>query len=112
MKKKKPSRKANKYTLLHRSNVKFATKNLQLLSENAKVNVDLKVKQFELEESKKLNETYKLQVSNLEKRLLATEVELLRKVVKLYEDKHTTSYPQYNGNGITTSTTNTTMLGV
>jgi len=36
--------------------------------------------------------------------LLATEVELLRKIVKLYEDKHTTSYPQYNGNGITTST--------
>ena len=59
-----------------------------------------------------LKESLQLQNQTLEKRLLATEVELLRKIVKLYEDKHTTSYPQYNGNGITTSTTNTTMLGV
>jgi len=105
MKKKKSIRKSNKYTLLHKSNTRFATKNLELLSENAKVNVDLKTKQFEVEESKKLNETYKLQIANLEKRLLATEVELLRKIVSLYEDKHSINNNQYNGNGITTTST-------
>ena len=105
MKKKKSIKKSNKYTLLHKSNTRFATKNLELLSENAKVNVDLKTKQFEVEESKKLNETYKLQIANLEKRLLATEVELLRKIVSLYEDKHSINNNHYNGNGITTTST-------
>ena len=103
--KKKKIRKANKYTLLHRSNERFAKSNLQLLSDNAKVNVDLKAKQFEVEESKKLNETYKLQIANLEKRLLATEVELLRKIVSLYEDKHSINNNHYNGNGTTTTST-------
>ena len=110
--KNKKLKKINKYTLLHKSNIKFAKKNLELLSENAKLKDDLVITGNKLDDITQVKESLYLQNQTLEKRLLATEVELLRKIVKLYEDKHTTSYPQYNGNGITTSTTNTTMLGV
>ena len=110
--KNKKSKRTNKYNLLHKSNIKFAKKNLELLSENAKLKDDLVITGNKLDDITQVKESLYLQNQTLEKRLLATEVELLRKVVKLYEDKHTTIYPQYNGNGITTSTTNTTMLGV
>ena len=109
--KNKKSKKTNKYNLLHKSNIKFAKKNLELLSENAKLKDDLVINGNKLDDITQVKESLYLQNQTLEKRLLATEVELLRKIVKLYEDKHTTSYPQYNGNGITTSTSST-MLGV
>jgi len=109
--KNKKSKRTNKYNLLHKSNIKFAKKNLELLSENAKLKDDLVITGNKLDDITQVKESLYLQNQTLEKRLLATEVELLRKVVKLYEDKHTTNYPQYNGNGITTSTSST-MLGV
>ena len=102
--KNKKSKKNNKYSLLHKSNVKFAKKNLELLSENANLKDSLIKVENNLDDILQVKESLQLQNQTLEKRLLATEVELLRKIVKLYEDKHTTSYPQYNGNGITTST--------
>jgi len=101
MKKKKSS----KYTVLQTKKYSL------LLSENAKLKEDLIITGNKLDDITQVKESLYLQNQTLEKRLLATEVELLRKVVKLYEDKHTTSYPQYNGNGITTSTSST-MLGV
>ena len=108
MKKKKSSKytvlQTKKYSLLHKSNVKFAKKNLELLSENANLKDSLIKVENNLDDILQVKESLQLQNQTLEKRLLATEVELLRKIVKLYEDKHTTSYPQYNGNGITTST--------
>ena len=66
------------------------------------------------------NETFKLQITNLEKRLLATEVELLRKIVALYEKQQPQQvvYNYPSSNGVSTGTTNTfsttssTMLGV
>tara|TARA_R100001463_G_scaffold47671_1_gene96687 strand:- start:149 stop:481 length:333 start_codon:yes stop_codon:yes gene_type:complete len=109
--KNKKSKKNNKYSLLHKSNVKFAKKNLELLSENANLKDSLIKVENNLDDILQVKESLQLQNQTLEKRLLATEVELLRKIVKLYEDNHTTSYPQYNGNGITTSTSST-MLGV
>ena len=105
MKKKKPSRKANKYTLLHRSNTKFATKNLELLSENANLKDSLIKVENKLDDILQVKESLQLQNQTLEKRLLATEVELLRKIVSLYEDKHSINNNHYNGNGITTTST-------
>ena len=90
---------------LFESNCKFQKDYAKLLEDKIK-------SENNLDDMTQVKESLYLQNQTLEKRLLATEVELLRKIVKLYEDKHTTSYPQYNGNGITTSTTNTTMLGV
>jgi len=104
-------KKTNKYTLLHRSNERFAKKNLELLSDNAKLKDELTAKNKEVDSAIRVIASHKAQINSLEKTLVANEVELLRKIVKLYEDKHTTNYPQYNGNGITTSTSST-MLGV
>jgi hypothetical protein len=120
MKKKKSTRKANKYTLLHRSNTKFATKNLELLSENAKLQDDLTLANNKIDDITKVKESLQLQNQTLEKRLLATEVELLRKIVALYEKQPQQqvvyNYPSSNGVSTgtipTTSSTNTTFLGV
>jgi hypothetical protein len=121
MKKKKSTRKANKYTLLHRSNTKFATKNLELLSENAKLQDDLTLANNKIDDITKVKESLQLQNQTLEKRLLATEVELLRKIVALYEKQPQQQQVVYNypsSNGVSTGTTNTfattssTMLGV
>ena len=120
MKKKKSKRKANKYTLLHRSNEKFARSNLQLLSENAKLKDDLVIAGNKLDDMTQVKESIQLQNQTLEKRLLATEVELLRKIVALYEKQQPQQvvYNYPNSNGVSTGTTNTfttsssTMLGV
>ena len=120
MKKKKSKRKANKYTLLHRSNEKFARSNLQLLSDNAKLKDDLVIAGNKLDDMTQVKESIQLQNQNLEKRLLATEVELLRKIVALYEQQPQQQQVVYNypsSNGVSTGTTNTfsttssTMLG-
>ena len=63
----------------------------------------------------KLKESIQLQNQTLEKRLLATEVELLRKIVSLYEKQPIQqpiiyNYPNSNGvstTGTTTTTSNT-----
>jgi len=121
MKNKKSKRKANKYTLLHKSNEKFARSNLQLLSENAKLKDDLVIAGNKLDDMTQVKESIQLQNQTLEKRLLATEVELLRKIVALYEKQQPQqvvyNYPSSNGvstgnSTFTTSTTNTSVLGV
>ena len=67
-----------------------------------------------------VKESLQLQNQTLEKRLLATEVELLRKIVALYEKQSQQqvvyNYPSSNGvsttNTNTFATTSSTMLGV
>jgi len=98
-------KKTNKYTLLHRSNERFAKKNLELLSENANLKDSLIKVENKIEDILQVKESLQLQNQTLEKRLLATEVELLRKIVSLYEDKHSINNNHYNGNGITTTST-------
>ena len=98
-------KKTNKYTLLHRSNQRFAKKNLELLSDNAKLKDDLILTNNKIDDITQVKESLQLQNQTLEKRLLATEVELLRKIVSLYEDKHSINNNHYNGNGITTTST-------
>ena len=98
-------KKTNKYTLLHRSNERFAKKNLELLSDNAKLKDDLILANNKIDDITQVKESLQLQNQTLEKRLLATEVELLRKIVSLYEDKHSINNNHYNGNGITTTST-------
>ena len=110
MKKKKT--KPNKYTLLHKSNERFARNNLQLLSENAKLKDDLVIAENKLDDMTQVKESIQLQNQTLEKRLLATEVELLRKIVSLYEKQPIQQpivYNYPNSNGVsTTGTTITT----
>ena len=110
MKKKKT--KPNKYTLLHKSNERFARNNLQLLSENAKLKDDLVIAENKLDDMTQVKESIQLQNQTLEKRLLATEVELLRKIVSLYEKQQIQQpivYNYTNSNGVsTTGTTATT----
>jgi len=60
---------------------------------------------------KERNESLEIQNSVLEKRLLATEVELLRKIVALYEQRPkdtVTYYPSSNGVAHTSGSTITT----
>jgi len=104
-------RKLTKKQLIKKCNSLFES-NCKFQKDYAKLLEDKIKSENNLDDMTQVKESLYLQNQTLEKRLLATEVELLRKIVKLYEDKHTTSYHQYNGNGITTSTTNTTMLGV
>ena len=110
MKKKKT--KPNKYTLLHKSNERFARKNLELLSENAKLKDDILISENKLNDITKVKESIQLANQTLEKRLLATEVELLRKIVSLYEKQPVQQpivYNYPNSNGVsTTGTTITT----
>ena len=110
MKNKKSKRKTNKYTLLHKSNEKFARSNLQLLSENAKLKDDLVIAGNKLDDMTQVKESIQLQNQTLEKRLLATEVELLRKIVSLYEKQPVHQpivYNYPNSNGVSTGTTTT-----
>jgi len=118
--KNKKTKKTNKYNLLHKSNIKFAKKNLELLSENAKLKDDLVITGNKLDDITQVKESLYLQNQTLEKRLLATEVELLRKIVALYEKQPPQqvvyNYPSSNGvsttNSNTFATTSSTMLGV
>jgi hypothetical protein len=109
---KKRKTKPNKYTLLHRSNERFAKSNLQLLSQNAKLKDDLVVTEKKLDDITQVKESIQLANQTLEKRLLATEVELLRKIVSLYEKQPIQqpivyNYPNNNGVSITGQTTTT-----
>ena len=80
-------------------------KNLELLSENANLKDSLIKVENKIEDILQVKESLQLQNQTLEKRLLATEVELLRKIVSLYEDKHSINNNHYNGNGVTTTST-------
>ena len=124
MKKKKSNKytvlHTKKYTLLHRSNTRFAKKNLELLSENANLKDSLIKVENKLDDILQVKESLQLQNQTLEKRLLATEVELLRKIVALYEKQQPQQvvYNYPSSNGVSTGTTNTfattnsTVLGV
>ena len=109
---KKRKTRSSKYTLLHRSNERFAKSNLKLLSENAKLKDDLVIAENKLDDITQVKESIQLQNQTLEKRLLATEVELLRKIVSLYEKQPVQQpiiYNYPNSNGVsTTGTTITT----
>ena len=113
-------KKSNKYTLLHRSNTRFAKKNLELLSENANLKDSLIKVENKIEDILQVKESLQLQNQTLEKRLLATEVELLRKIVFLYEKQQPQQvvYNYPSSNGVSTGTSNTfatsssTMSGV
>jgi len=98
-------KKTNKYTLLHKSNERFAKKNLELLSDNAKLKDELTAKNKEVDSAIRVIASHKAQINSLEKTLVANEVELLRKIVALYEEKHSINNNHYNGNGITTTST-------
>ena len=73
-----------------------------------------------LDDMTQVKESLQLQNQTLEKRLLATEVELLRKIVALYEKQpqQQVVYNYPSSNGVSTGTTNTfstnnsTVLGV
>ena len=64
-----------------------------------------------LDDTIQLKESLQLQNQTLEKRLLATEVELLRKIVSLYEKQPVQQpiiYNYPNSNGVSTTGTTTT----
>ena len=99
---------------LFESNSKFQQDYAKLLEEKIK-------SENNLDDMTQVKESLQLQNQTLEKRLLATEVELLRKIVALYEKQPQQqvvyNYPSSNGvstgnSTFTTSTTNTSVLGV
>ena len=108
--------------------VKIAKENVRLtkqysdLSKSYESLLQDKIKsENNLDDITQVKESLQLQNQNLEKRLLATEVELLRKIVALYEQQPQQQQVVYNypsSNGVSTGTTNTfattssTMLGV
>ena len=81
---KKRKTKANKYTLLHRSNERFARNNLQLLSENAKLKDDLVVAGNKLDDMTQVKETIQLQNQTLEKRLFLSFVNLTTLLISCF----------------------------
>ena len=107
--------------------VKIAKENVRLtkqysdLSKSYENLLEEKIKSDnKLDDTLQVKESLQLQNQNLEKRLLATEVELLRKIVALYEKQQPQQavYNYPSSNGVSTGTTNTfattssTMLGV
>ena len=86
------------------------------LSKNYESLLQDKIKsENKLDDTIQVKESLQLQNQTLEKRLLATEVELLRKIVSLYEKQPVQqpiiyNYPSSNGvstTGTTTTTSNT-----
>ena len=98
---------------LFESNSKFQQDYAKLLEDKIK-------SENNLDDMTQVKESLQLQNQTLEKRLLATEVELLRKIVALYEKQppQQVVYNYPSSNGVSTGTTNTfttsssTMLGV
>ena len=90
------------------SNSKFQQDYAKLLEDKIK-------SENNLDDMTQVKESLQLQNQTLEKRLLATEVELLRKIVSLYEKQPIQqpivyNYPNSNGvstTGTTTTTSNT-----
>ena len=67
--KNKKFKKNNKYSLLHKSNVKFAKKNLELLSENANLKDSLIKVENNLDDILQVKESLQLQNQTLEKKV-------------------------------------------
>ena len=97
-------KKLTKKQLIKRCNSLFES-NSKFQQDYAKLLEDKIKSENNLDDITQVKESLQLQNQNLEKRLLATEVELLRKIVSLYEDKHSINNNHYNGNGITTTST-------
>ena len=112
-------KKLTKKQLIKRCNSLFES-NSKFQQDYAKLLEDKIKSENNLDDITQVKESLQLQNQNLEKRLLATEVELLRKIVVLYEKQQPQQvvYNYPSSNGVSTGTTNTfattssTMLGV
>ena len=113
-------KKLTKKQLIKRCNSLFES-NSKFQQDYAKLLEDKIKSENNLDDMTQVKESLQLQNQTLEKRLLATEVELLRKIVALYEKQPPQqvvyNYPSSNGvstgnSTFTTSTTNTSVLGV
>ena len=112
-------KKLTKKQLIKRCNSLFES-NSKFQQDYAKLLEDKITSENNLDDITQVKESLQLQNQNLEKRLLATEVELLRKIVVLYEKQQPQQvvYNSPSSNGVSTGTTNTfattssTMLGV
>ena len=112
-------KKLTKKQLIKRCNSLFES-NSKFQQDYAKLLEDKIKSENNLDDMTQLKESLQLQNQTLEKRLLATEVELLRKIVALYEKQPPQqvvyNYPSSNGvsttNSNTFATTSSTMLGV
>ena len=112
-------KKLTKKQLIKRCNSLFES-NSKFQQDYAKLLEDKIKSENNLDDMTQVKESLQLQNQNLEKRLLATEVELLRKIVALYEKQQPQqvvyNYPSSNGVSTgtipTTSSTRTTVLGV
>ena len=112
-------KKLTKKQLIKRCNSLFES-NSKYQKDYAKLLEDKIKSENNLDDMTQVKESLQLQNQTLEKRLLATEVELLRKIVTLYEKQQPQQvvYNYPSSNGVSTGTTNTfattssTMLGV
>ena len=112
-------KKLTKKQLIKRCNSLFES-NSKFQKDYAKLLQDKIKSENNLDDMTQVKESLQLQNQTLEKRLLATEVELLRKIVTLYEKQQPQqvvyNYPSSNGvsttNTNTFATTSSTMLGV
>ena len=96
---------------LHKLNESLKSENLSLSTNNSKLKVNIIKCENDYDDIFKVKESIQLQNQALEKRLLATEVELLRKIVSLYEKQPVQQPIIYNypsSNGVTTTGTTTT----
>ena len=106
--------KLNKKQLINKV-VKLTKEKTDLIEANNLKGETLENLQDKYDDMVKVKESIQLQNQTLEKRLLATEVELLRKIVSLYEKQPIQqpivyNYPNSNGvstTGTTTTTSNT-----
>ena len=106
--------KLNKKQLINKV-VKLTKEKTDLIEANSLKGETIVNLEDKFEDMLKVKESIQLQNQNLEKRLLATEVELLRKIVSLYEKQPIQqpivyNYPNSNGvstNGTITTTSNT-----
>ena len=102
--------KLNKKQLINKV-VKLTKEKTDLIEANNLKGETLVNLQDKYDDMVKVKESIQLQNQTLEKRLLATEVELLRKIVSLYEKQPVQQpivYNYPNSNGVsTTGTTNT-----
>ena len=112
-------KKLTKKQLIKRCNSLFES-NSKFQQDYAKLLEDKIKSENNLDDMTQVKESLQIQNQTLEKRLLATEVELLRKIVALYEKQQPQqvvyNYPSSNGVSTgtipTTSSTRTTVLGV
>ena len=111
-KKRSNMKKLTKKQLVKRCNSLFES-NSKFQQDYAKLLEDKIKSENNLDDMTQVKESLQLQNQTLEKRLLATEVELLRKIVSLYEKQPIQqpivyNYPNSNGVSTTGTTTTTT----